>query len=118
MDVVGRMGGEEFAVLLPGTTLDEGQAIAERLRCAIEETRFVVEDTVLPVTASIGVASASHVADTADLIGQADRALYAAKKAGRNRAYYHSPAGYDPVPRTLVEVTVSEPCGGSPPGKA
>ncbi len=103
MDVVGRLGGEEFAVLLPCTSLAEGQVVAERLRRSIEETRFALGDVVLPVTVSVGLANVRIVSDPAELVNQADRALYAAKKAGRNRAYYHSVAGYDPAPRAMAE---------------
>jgi diguanylate cyclase len=103
MDVVGRLGGEEFAVLLPCTSLAEGQGVAERLRRSIEETRFAWKDIVLPVTVSVGLANVRIVSDPAELVNQADRALYAAKKAGRNRAYYHSVAGYDPAPRAMAD---------------
>lgn len=82
-DVVARIGGEEFVILLPGTELDSARRFAERLRSSIEQTRF---DSVEHVTISLGVAY--HPAQDADIHGvlaQADAALYRAKAAGRNR---------------------------------
>jgi diguanylate cyclase (GGDEF)-like protein len=78
-DVVARYGGEEFAVLLPAASAEAAAAVAERLREAIEQT--------CPVTASFGVAAVVPVRgdDPRELIARSDRALYAAKRAGRNR---------------------------------
>ena len=83
-DIPGRYGGEEFGVLLPGSDAASAEAIAERIRRKIEWASFAGE---LKVTASIGCA-AIHANDLfpASLIARADRALYAAKAAGRNRA--------------------------------
>ncbi len=85
-DVVARYGGEEFCVLLPHTPLHDARAFAERLRRIVEEHLFRYEQTVIEVTISIGIASTED--DTfhkSDLVLHADRALYAAKDAGRNR---------------------------------
>lgn len=92
-DILGRLGGEEFAVALPNTGLDGARIIAERLRALIAEQ--VMESPSgdrFTMTASIGVAAhaAAHptdlVADDIDtLLGRADAALYRAKAAGRNR---------------------------------
>ena len=80
-DVVARIGGEEFAVLLPGAGPDAAGAAAERIRSAIEQIREPV-----PVTASIGVTSAPAADVTGgDLLERADGALYAAKRQGRNQ---------------------------------
>ena len=83
-DVPGRYGGEEFGVLLPGSDAPSAEAIAERIRKKIEWASFAGE---LKVTVSIGCA-AILTSDlfAASLIARADRALYAAKAAGRNRA--------------------------------
>lgn len=84
-DVFGRLGGEEFAVLLPGCPGDQAMARAERLRAAIGELA-PIEDGALCVTASLGVALTSNVGyDVSELLVRADHALYRAKSEGRNR---------------------------------
>jgi diguanylate cyclase len=84
-DVPGRYGGEEFGVLLPDTSLEAAEAIAERIRSRIAAERFSFSRT-LRVTASVGCASlAASDATPSAWIARADRALYRAKKAGRNR---------------------------------
>ncbi|MBP1772371.1 MAG: putative histidine kinase, partial [Holophagaceae bacterium] len=86
-DVVGRWGGEEFVVLLPETGHDRAVEVAERLCCAVAGTPVTPpEGPPFHFTASIGVASWSPGDTGVDLIlGRADRALYEAKHAGRNR---------------------------------
>ena len=81
-DVAARYGGEEFAVLLPQTTSQEAEVIAERLRQKIEEAAFQNRQ----VTVSIGIASCnpSPSSSMRDLISAADKALYRAKQKGRN----------------------------------
>jgi len=84
-DAVGRWGGEEFLVLLPHTDPAEAAMLAERLRTAVADRPVNVGDgEVLHVTVSIGVASSAGT-DPHALIGLADKALYDAKAAGRNR---------------------------------
>ncbi|WP_205754875.1 PAS domain-containing protein [Azoarcus sp. DD4] len=84
-DVAGRLGGEEFAVLLPGTTLEDGRRLAERLRATLSFNPANTDAGSVTVTVSIGVtALASDVTASAALV-RADAALYAAKGAGRNR---------------------------------
>ncbi|TXT35850.1 MAG: response regulator [Comamonadaceae bacterium] len=86
-DTCGRLGGEEFAVLLPETDLAGAQVIAERLRAAIEETQTAVVDgdTVLRFTVSIGAASlAADDSLFESLLQRGDKALYQAKEGGRN----------------------------------
>jgi diguanylate cyclase (GGDEF)-like protein len=82
-DVCGRMGGEEFAVLLPDTTMGAASSLAEKLRLSIEETPVMHEGVQLRFTASIGVAADGY--DIDKLLHCADMALYRAKAAGRNR---------------------------------
>ncbi|HKJ28421.1 MAG TPA: GGDEF domain-containing protein [Anaerolineales bacterium] len=86
-DILARYGGEEFAVVLPNTTLDEATEIAERICTHIDSQSVQVDETVIPITASVGVAGfldASEL-DTAHLLDRADQALYQAKNTGRNR---------------------------------
>ncbi len=85
VDTVGRIGGEEFAVLLPDTAPEEAMAVAERLRVAVQAAPLLTAAGPLSVTLSLGVA-ASPPCDGADaLLREADRALYRAKARGRNR---------------------------------
>lgn len=87
-DICGRLGGEEFAVLLPGTTQEQAREVAERLRLAIENYPITLPTGGLPlrITISIGVAAVMSKDDNIDvLINKADKALYEAKNTGRNR---------------------------------
>lgn len=85
-DVAGRLGGEEFAVLLPGAPADHACEVAERLRAAIADVRVEVNEGLVHVTASIGVhAIADATLSSDDWLARADSALYRAKHEGRNR---------------------------------
>ncbi|GJE56366.1 sensor domain-containing diguanylate cyclase [Methylobacterium sp. WL9] len=85
-DAFGRMGGEEFAVLLPYTSLPSALRVAEKLRAAIADQRTPTPDGPLQVTASFGVAALDGATTEMDaLLQNADAALYAAKHEGRNR---------------------------------
>jgi diguanylate cyclase (GGDEF)-like protein/PAS domain S-box-containing protein len=82
-DVFARFGGEEFAILLPGSSLETGRLLAERIRERIAASG--VEPGAFPCTVSIGVAASSGSDETVEeIINRADAALYAAKDAGRN----------------------------------
>lgn len=88
VDMVARIGGEEFLVALPGTNTVTATAIAERLRKVIGKTPVMIpgQSAALHVSASIGVASWDGAEDTVEaLLSRADAALYAAKSAGRNQ---------------------------------
>lgn len=86
-DRVYRYGGEEFLICMPGVTSDQAHQLAERLRAAISTRciRFDNSDQCIKVTVSIGVAMLSSSRLIEDSIGQADKAMYKAKAAGRNR---------------------------------
>jgi len=85
-DISSRIGGEEFALVLPGADVDEALRIADELCKRIEATPIQVEDEELHMTASFGVATLSEK-DTclSDIVVRADRALYRSKREGRNR---------------------------------
>lgn len=85
IDVVGRIGGEEFAIVLPETDHASSLELAERLRKAIAELTISVENSLLSPTVSVGAATSSQTcAMFRDLLIQADKALYSAKAAGKN----------------------------------
>jgi diguanylate cyclase len=86
-DLVGRLGGEEFIVLLPNTSIDLGRRIAEKIRQRLEASVVIWEGNRIPVTASFGVSSttAEDKRDFDHLYTEADKALYLAKQRGRNR---------------------------------
>lgn len=90
-DIVGRMGGEEFALLLPGAGLESTRNVAERIRAAVEALAIDWEGTPLRITMSLGAAStegapllAEDAAALERLLREADTALYEAKRRGRN----------------------------------
>ena len=85
-DVLARLGGEEFALLLPETDLPRAEDFAERLRDEVAAHPLVVASQPIRATVSIGVAAKSSKTSTfSELINMADKALYEAKRAGRNR---------------------------------
>ena len=92
-DLLARFGGEEFVALLPATGLLEAAGVAERLRCAVESLAIAGEgDAVIRPTVSIGVASVTLSASSLDsLLASADRAMYMAKRSGRNRVISGTP---------------------------
>jgi diguanylate cyclase (GGDEF)-like protein len=84
-DVAGRYGGEELVVLLPKGTLDEGMAVAERIRQTLCDNPVVYEGQTIEITVSIGVAAYRAGETLSQWLTRADSALYVAKHAGRNR---------------------------------
>ena len=99
-DSIGRVGGEEFAVLLPETALAAARDVAERLRAHIEARPYIIGSGALACTVSIGVAQLSALdSSLEDLLHRADTALYAAKNDGRNRVEV------DVMPERRAELT-------------
>jgi diguanylate cyclase (GGDEF)-like protein len=85
-DVFGRYGGEEFLVILPGRQSEMARAVAENIRAALEATAIEYQERVLALSVSIGVATKSTGESLPQpAVDRADKALYAAKHAGRNR---------------------------------
>jgi diguanylate cyclase (GGDEF)-like protein len=91
-DLIARLGGEEFALLLPETGLKDAADLAERLREAVSKITVAEADGVFAPTASIGVSEAADGTPISDLLKRADVALYDAKQAGRNRVGLFDPA--------------------------
>lgn len=85
IDVPARWGGEEFVLALVGATEDDAMRIAEGLRQSIEKARITFDGKRIPMTTSVGLASAGDATDLAELVARADKALYASKHGGRNR---------------------------------
>jgi len=84
--VISRWGGEEFVMLIPSATIDEGRAVSERARRELEKVSIPTRETSVSVTASFGVAFGSAAEDSlADMLARADRAMYDAKQGGRNQ---------------------------------
>ncbi|MCB1650078.1 MAG: sensor domain-containing diguanylate cyclase [Pseudomonadales bacterium] len=90
IDHLSRMGGEEFAVILPGVSYDEARHVFEKIRGCVEQIRIPLEQVQLRLTTSIGfseVAAADQIFE--DVLKRADLALYRAKSGGRNRVEAH-----------------------------
>jgi len=84
-DVVGRIGGEEFLVILPKTKKDGAMKLADKFRQRIEKTKFMYKKKVILVTVSAGVSLRSEHINSEEAIKAADKALYLAKQRGRNQ---------------------------------
>jgi diguanylate cyclase (GGDEF)-like protein len=92
VDLAARLGGEEFAVLLPNTDAEGAEGVAERIQRDLAEMSIPVRDGTLHVTASFGISSFPDVAPLGELLNDADRCLYEAKRAGKNRIVVSAPA--------------------------
>ena len=103
-DTVGRIGGEEFAILLPNTNRETARAVLEKIRTAIEQGRFTHGDNDLAFTVSIGIAAMQGARVNVDeFFSIADAACYQAKALGRNRTVVLSCDGL------RTDETVSQP---------
>ena len=85
-DVLARLGGEEFGLICPGAEIDQARAACDRIREALSGHLVKAGSWPVRATASVGVARFRPGDAAADVLGQADRALYRAKEAGRNRS--------------------------------
>jgi diguanylate cyclase (GGDEF)-like protein/PAS domain S-box-containing protein len=85
LDILGRLGGEEFAVCMPGVVMEDAKAQAERLRSAVSGTEFDTPGGPVHITVSLGIASYVPGETMETLIERADAAMYVAKRTGRNR---------------------------------
>ena len=90
MDMVARVGGEEFAVILPSTNSRDARRMAERVRTAVASTTFRFDELELHVTVSLGLAIVQIGDDPVSLLGRADEALYTSKRSGRNCGHFHN----------------------------
>jgi diguanylate cyclase (GGDEF)-like protein len=92
-DVLGRVGGEEFIAVLPGSGAVDGHAVAERLRQRVEAKQLIRGELEIPVTISAGVTTSESIEGLSvdELIHTADQALYLAKQNGRNRVVIAQP---------------------------
>ncbi len=89
-DTLARIGGEEFAVILPFTSVNKAREIADRIRILIEKTPYFSGGKLIHFTVSIGVSAFHKQESFKDLVEEADRALYEAKKHGRNQVITYS----------------------------
>jgi diguanylate cyclase (GGDEF)-like protein len=90
-DVAARLGGEEFAAVLPRTTTERAHQIAERIRTEFAELAIATEKGELHCTVSVGIAfPTTDLPSFEQVLGDADKALYRAKTAGRNRVATNS----------------------------
>ena len=86
IDIFGRYGGDEFAILLPETDVNSANYVAQRLRRRVAETPFMTQDSPISFTISMGIAcTIGEITDLAVLLDSADSAMYEAKRAGRNQ---------------------------------
>lgn len=111
-DILARLGGEEFVIVLPETPVAEAIDVAERLRQMVQDTPMPFRDFMIPITISIGVAHYPSSATTLDnLQAYADSALYRAKKQGRNCVSHLPLAGVPhstPLPRDADDDTAAD----------
>jgi two-component system, cell cycle response regulator len=107
-DAIGRYGGEEFLLVLPGCDALGAAVVAERLRAAVAATPIPLEGGAIEVTCSFGVAAATRGIQSGPLIELADAALYAAKRGGRDRVEVAGQAPALPADVAVLAVPVTE----------
>ena len=104
MDLAARYGGDEFVIIYPACKLAHAATSAERLRSKIAAKKLSLEDTEITIHMSVGVAEAHGQDDVTSLLARADKALYAAKQAGRDQVFQHNGKTCQ-----LVEMAETEP---------
>jgi diguanylate cyclase (GGDEF)-like protein len=104
--MAGRFGGEEFALILPGTPLVAGRRVAEQIRKTLSNVSFGdAQRGIINVTASFGVAEFPECSSIEELIEHADKALYRAKRAGKNCVVAGDKEPATPKPRTRAKTS-------------
>ena len=103
-DIIGRYGGEELLIVMPGMPEADRGSLLDNVRSGIASEPFILGSTELHITISIGVAWLETDEAATDLIRRADHALYEAKSAGRNRVMYHQDGDSNPA---SLEATAS-----------
>lgn len=99
MDLIARIGGEEFAMVLPSTNLCDAMRVAQRVRAAVADTRFeTTPGQTQKITISLGLAPICTGDHLTMLLSRADQALYAAKQMDRDCGYYHDGEKCRPIP--------------------
>lgn len=108
-DLFGRMGGEEFAVLMPHADIEQARLVAERIRRRVEQISIHAGDLAVRTTVSIGIAQAdAGMSQVGILLKRADEALYAAKRNGRNCVIQAvADVGIDPAGGSNAPVAVA-----------
>lgn len=100
-DILARLGGDEFGVLLLNCPLEQAQQVAENIRRAVEDFRFLWQTFTFKVGASLGLVPLTRAVGSVECVLQAaDKACYAAKESGRNRVHLYVPEDTDMVRRT------------------
>jgi diguanylate cyclase len=101
-DLVGRLGGEEFGVFLPGAGFEQATQVAERIRRSIAEIPFIAQGTPHPLSVSVGGAVFEKRLPFSEFFRIADQQLYVAKQNGRNRISVTPVIGYETIPRAAA----------------
>ena len=97
MDLIARLGGDEFAAILPRTDLEEAKRVSEQLRARVAANRLTFGEETFQPTISLGLAPVLKDDDAMTLLKRADTALYASKRAGRNRGYFNDGRRCEPI---------------------